>query len=62
MRNPLAVPVPEKQTPSPTDARGEASLRVVCQALALALFVLALRIATVWWYGRAVSRLFISDR
>jgi hypothetical protein len=62
MRNSLTVPAPEQQAPPPADVRREASWKLVCQALALALLVLALRIAAIWWYGRAVSRLFISDR
>jgi hypothetical protein len=48
MRKPEAASVAARRAPLSTDSRDTAPLQVVCMALALAVVVLALRIAAVW--------------
>jgi len=48
MRKPAAASIAAKKSLPPADGRDGAPVQVVCMALALALFVLAFRIATVW--------------
>jgi hypothetical protein len=48
MRKPEAVLVAAKKPSPPTAGRGGTPVELVCIALALALLVLALRIASIW--------------
>jgi len=48
MRKPAAASVAARKAFAPAGGRDNAPVEVVCMALALALFVLAFRIATIW--------------
>lgn len=48
MRKPEAALVAAKKPPLPTGSRDDTPVELVCLALALALLVLALRIASIW--------------
>jgi hypothetical protein len=48
MRKPAAASAAASKAPLPADSRDLAPLEVVCLALALAVFVLAARIASIW--------------
>jgi hypothetical protein len=48
MRKPDAAPVAARQASSPAGSRADTPVELVCLALALALVVLALRIASIW--------------
>jgi hypothetical protein len=48
MRKPDAAPVAARKASLTTGGRGDAPVEVVCMALALALLVLAFRIASIW--------------
>jgi len=49
MRKPAAVvPVAARKVSLPAGKRGDASVELVCLALALALFTLVSRIASIW--------------
>jgi hypothetical protein len=48
MRKPFAAPVAARKAPAPSDGRDNAPAEVVCMALALAVLVLACRIASIW--------------
>jgi hypothetical protein len=48
MRKPAAASIAARKVSPLPGSRDRASVEVVCMALALALFVLAFRIATVW--------------
>jgi hypothetical protein len=47
MRKPVAAPVAARKTSLPGN-QNDASVEVVCMALALALLMLAFRIASIW--------------
>ncbi len=49
MRTTLAAPAAAKPVAVPPGGRSYSATEVVCAALALALVVLACRIASVWW-------------
>jgi len=48
MRKPEAALVAAKKPSPATASRGDTPVELVCMALALALLVLALRIASIW--------------
>jgi hypothetical protein len=48
MRKPAVAPLAVRKIPLRDGNRAEASVQVVCVALALALFALACRIASIW--------------
>jgi hypothetical protein len=48
MRKPAAASIAARKASPPAGSRDRAPVELVCMALALALFVLAFRIATVW--------------
>jgi hypothetical protein len=48
MRKPDAASTAVSKTSSPADNRDDASVKLVCLALTLALLALAFRIANVW--------------
>jgi hypothetical protein len=48
MRKPVAASVAARKAPVPPMGRDNAPVEVVCMALALAVLVLAFRIASVW--------------
>jgi hypothetical protein len=48
MRKPAAASIAARKASPPAGSRDGAPVQVVCMALALALFVLAFRIAMVW--------------
>jgi hypothetical protein len=48
MRKPTAVLVTARTASLPADGRSQAAIEMVCAALALAILVLACRIATIW--------------
>ena len=48
MRKPAAVSVAARKASFPAGGPGDAPVEEVCLALALALLVLAFRIATIW--------------
>jgi hypothetical protein len=48
MRKPTAASVTARKDPTPAGRRGDAPTELVCLALALAVFVLAFRIASIW--------------
>jgi hypothetical protein len=48
MRKPEAALVAVKKPSVPAASRGDSPVELVCMALALALAVLALRIASIW--------------
>ena len=48
MRKPETALVAAKKPSRPTASRGDTPVELVCMALALALLVLAVRIASIW--------------
>jgi hypothetical protein len=48
MRKPAALPVAARKVPALAGGADQASVNLVCLALALALLVLAARIASIW--------------
>jgi len=48
MRKPGAAPAASTRASPPAGERGDAAAELVCLALALALIVLAARIASIW--------------
>jgi len=48
MRKPVAASVAARKASVPSGSRDNAPVEVVCMALALALLVLAFRIASIW--------------
>jgi len=48
MRKPAAAPVAARKASLPAGSRDNAAVEVVCMALAVALVVLAFRIASIW--------------
>jgi nicotinamide mononucleotide (NMN) deamidase PncC len=48
MRKSAAASVAARKASGPAGSRDNAPVELVCMALALALFVLAFRIATIW--------------
>jgi hypothetical protein len=48
MRKPAAAPVAARKAHLPAGGRDDASVELVCLALALALLALACRIASIW--------------
>jgi len=48
MRKPVAASAAARKTSVPPGSRDNAPVELVCMALALALVVLALRIASIW--------------
>jgi hypothetical protein len=48
MRKPVAAPVAARTATLPADNRNQAAIEMVCAALALAILVLACRIASFW--------------
>jgi len=48
MRKPAAAPVAARKASLTATSRDDASVQVVCMALALAVLALAFRIATIW--------------
>jgi hypothetical protein len=48
MRKPDAASVAARKASLPAGSRGDAPAELVCMALALALLVLAFRIASIW--------------
>jgi hypothetical protein len=48
MRKPDAAPVAARKARLPARSRGDTPVELVCLALALALLVLASRIASIW--------------
>jgi len=48
MRKPAAAPVAARKASLPAGSRDNAAVEVVCMALAVALVVLAFRIASTW--------------
>jgi hypothetical protein len=48
MHKPEAAPAAARKTSLPAGDQGDTPVELVCMALALALLVLALRIASIW--------------
>jgi hypothetical protein len=48
MRKPAAAPVAARKPSLPAASRGDAPVELVCLALALAVLMLAFRIASIW--------------